>query len=66
MPIVPESAKQRSWPARPAFPERVCWGCDQYCPADDLRCGNEVTRAMHPIELFGPEWCALPEGQAHD
>jgi hypothetical protein len=23
-------------PLKPANPERVCWGCDKYCPADDL------------------------------
>ena len=27
-------------PLRPSHPERVCWGCDKYCPADDLACGN--------------------------
>ena len=41
---------------RPSHPERVCWGCDKYCPADDLTCGNETVRAMHPIELFGDDW----------
>jgi hypothetical protein len=46
---------------RPAHPERICWGCDLYCPADDLRCGNEVVRAMHPLELFGPDWRPEPE-----
>lgn len=40
----------------PSHPERICWGCDQYCPADDLRCGNEIVRAMHPVELFGDDW----------
>jgi hypothetical protein len=40
----------------PAHPERICWGCDLFCPADDLRCGNETVRAMHPIELFGDDW----------
>jgi hypothetical protein len=43
-------------PLRPSHPERVCWGCDRYCPADDLACGNGTIRTMHPIELFGDEW----------
>ena len=32
---------------RPKHPERICWGCDNYCPVKDLRCGN---RSPHPIE----------------
>jgi hypothetical protein len=40
----------------PAHPERTCWGCDKYCPADDLRCGNGTVRTMHPVELFGEDW----------
>lgn len=49
-------------PLQPVHPERTCWGCDRYCPADDLRCGNDVVRAQHPVELFGPEWCvSLPD-----
>lgn len=40
----------------PAHPERVCWGCDQYCRADDLACGNGTVRTQHPVELFGPDW----------
>jgi hypothetical protein len=32
------------------------WGCDNYCPADALRCGNGTIRTPHPIELFGEEW----------
>jgi metal-sulfur cluster biosynthetic enzyme len=43
-------------PLRPAHPERVCWGCDLYCPADDLACGNGSERTPHPIELFGDDW----------
>ncbi len=42
----------------PAHPERICWGCDKYCAADDLRCGNGSDRAQHPIEIFGPDWLA--------
>ena len=42
--------------ALPAHPERICWGCDKYCPADDLACGNGTIRAPHPCELFGDDW----------
>lgn len=40
----------------PPHPERVCWGCDRYCPADDLACGNGTIRTPHPKELFGDDW----------
>jgi hypothetical protein len=40
----------------PKHPERICWGCEKYCPADDLRCGNGTIRTQHPIELFGEDW----------
>lgn len=43
-------------PLYPAHPERVCWGCDRYCPAHDLACGNGSERTQHPIELFGDDW----------
>lgn len=42
---------------RPKHPERICWGCDRYCPAGELRCGSGFIRAAHPIELFGDDWC---------
>jgi hypothetical protein len=42
----------------PPHPERVCWGCDKYCPADDLACGNGTIRTPHPSELFGEDWLA--------
>ena len=41
---------------KPLHPERVCWGCDKYCRADDLACGNGSERTPHPIELFGDDW----------
>jgi hypothetical protein len=41
---------------RPKNPERVCWGCDKYCPADDLACGNGAIRTPHPCELLGEDW----------
>jgi hypothetical protein len=43
-------------PLHPKHPERVCWGCDKYCSADDLRCGNGTVRTQHPVELFGADW----------
>jgi hypothetical protein len=43
-------------PLRPANPERICWGCDRYCPAHDLGCANGSIRTPHPCELFGDDW----------
>lgn len=43
-------------PRNPAHPERVCWGCDKYCRANDLACGNGSERTPHPSELFGDDW----------
>lgn len=43
-------------PLHPKNPERVCWGCDKYCPADHLDCGNGTVRTQHPIEIFGEDW----------
>jgi hypothetical protein len=43
-------------PLNPVHPERICWGCDKYCAADDLGCANGTVRTMHPCELFGPDW----------
>jgi hypothetical protein len=40
----------------PKHPERICWGCDKYCSAEDLRCGNGTIRTPHPVELFGEDW----------
>jgi hypothetical protein len=45
----------------PAHPERTCWGCDKYCPAADLACGNGSIRTPHPKELFGPGWKPVDE-----
>ena len=47
------------FPTAPKDPERVCWGCDKYCAANDLRCGKE--RAPDPIEDYGEGWIAEPE-----
>ena len=56
----------RRIPERPAHPERICWGCDLYCAANDLRCGNGKERTQHPVETFGPDWMQfiLPEADA--
>lgn len=43
-------------PLLPKNPERVCWGCDKYCRADALDCGNGTVRTQHPIEIFGEDW----------
>lgn len=43
-------------PLHPTRPETICWGCDKYCPANDLRCANGTVRAPHPCELFGDDW----------
>jgi hypothetical protein len=48
---------------RPAHPERICWGCDKYCPADDLACGNGTIRTPHPCELFGDDWLDWTESR---
>ena len=46
----------KKFPPAPKNPERICWGCDQYCAATDMRCGNGSDRTQHPAELFGPDW----------
>ena len=59
----------RRIPIHPGHPERICWGCEQYCPANDMRCGNGTDRTQHPIETFGPDWTefVLPsEGDSSD
>lgn len=51
----PDTPRSRL-PLHPSHPERTCWGCDKYCPAADLACGNGTIRAPHPCELFGDDW----------
>jgi len=46
----------KKFPINPAHPERVCWGCDLFCAAKDMRCGNGSDRTAHPVELFGQGW----------
>ncbi|SFZ73419.1 DUF3079 domain-containing protein [Chitinimonas taiwanensis] len=43
-------------PLHPKHPERICWGCDKYCAADALNCGNGSDRTQHPVELWGEDW----------
>ncbi len=46
----------KRFPLHPKHPERICWGCDRYCPANSLICGNGSGRTEHPIEILGPDW----------
>jgi hypothetical protein len=46
----------KRFPIHPARPELICWGCDRYCPADAMACGNGSDRTQHPAELFGDGW----------
>jgi len=46
----------KKFPVNPKNPERICWGCDRYCPSDALACGNGADRTAHPAELFGSDW----------
>ncbi len=43
-------------PLLPKHPERICWGCDRYCPFDSMACGNGSERCPHPVELMGEDW----------
>jgi DUF3079 family protein len=56
-------------PLHPKNPDRICWGCGKFCPAESLACGNGTIRTQHPIELFGEdwlEWAEQRESQMHD
>lgn len=46
----------KKFPLHPVHPERICWGCDKYCPADSMMCGNGSDRTQHPVEIFGNDW----------
>ncbi|MDE2048351.1 MAG: DUF3079 domain-containing protein [Betaproteobacteria bacterium] len=50
----------KRFPIHPPHPERTCWGCDRYCAADALICGNGSERTQHPAELFGSDWLGEP------
>jgi hypothetical protein len=47
----------------PVHPERICWGCERYCAAHDLACGNGTIRTPHPCELFGKDWQDWARGE---
>lgn len=46
----------KKFPLHPKHPERICWGCEKYCPANAMICGNGSSRTEHPAELFGEDW----------
>lgn len=46
----------KKFPILPKSPEKICWGCDKYCSAKELQCGNGSERIPHPRELDGDEW----------
>jgi len=57
----------KPFPVLPAHPERICWGCDRYCAADALMCGNGSLATPHPSELFGEDWMTWgQEAKAED
>lgn len=49
----------KKFPIYPAKPEKICWGCDKYCPVDEMACGNGSDRTQHPSELFGEDWMSF-------
>jgi hypothetical protein len=51
-------------PLHPKHPERICGGCDRYCPEGALACGNGTIRTPHPAELFGDDWLEWAEQDA--
>lgn len=56
----------RSTWLNPKAPERICWGCEKFCPAHDLACGNGTIRTPHPAELFGPDWLEWSEARSDE
>ena len=59
----------KRFPTHPAHPERLCWGCERWCAAGDMACGNGSERSPHPVELFGADWqdfAPLAQADAHD
>jgi len=46
-------------PLHPKHPDRICWGCERYCPAKQLNCRE--TRVEHPVELLGVDWWKADE-----
>ena len=54
----------KKFPDLPKHPERTCWGCDRYCAASAMLCGNGSERSQHPVELFGEGWREWGESPA--
>jgi hypothetical protein len=54
----------KKFPINPRHPERICWGCDRYCPASSMACGNGSDRTQHPAEIFGPDWSEWEASEA--
>ncbi len=50
----------KKFPRHPPNPHRNCWGCDRYCAAGSMACGNGSVRTLHPVELFGDDWDQWP------
>lgn len=50
---------RKRFPLHPPHPERNCWGCDRYCKASDMLCGNGSSRTQHPVETLGPDWAEM-------
>ena len=48
-------------PLNTKHPERICWGCDKYCPKSAMGCGNGSDRTQHPAELLGKDWYLFGE-----
>lgn len=48
--------KKMRFPLKPKRPEKICWGCDKFCAADKMMCGNGSDRSQHPIEVIGDDW----------
>ena len=61
----PENIAMAKFPLHPKNPERICWGCEKFCPADDMCCGNGTIRAPHPRELLGDDWYEWLQKQEH-
>jgi Protein of unknown function (DUF3079) len=59
---LPSLHMAKRFPVHPKHPERTCWGCDKYCAAHALACGNGSERTQHPVELFGEDWLAWGPG----
>jgi len=60
-PLMERPKELRQSVLHPRHPEKVCWGCDKYCPHDKLACGNGTIRTPHPVELFGEDWLEWSE-----